>query len=433
MTSRFLMAAALAAALGCAGAQAQTVKLGIAPEERLGPATPEVLGGFNFGNWMQMSEYGDQMGTAVPPATLRFPGGNVGDDTDVTPFQLDTLVANLQLLGVKPTPSLMMQTRVFQAKPSEAPARNQPEDAADAVRMAKERGLPVKYWEVGNEPDLFATTRGDASWTAERYCEVFRAQAAAIRAVDPTLRITGPAVSGAVPDATRFTETFLRGCGDVVDVLTWHIYPTAGDKPEAEALASVADVDALTQHYKEVLADPVRNPLGYQRKIGMGVTEYGLSWKTDRPIFLNDMPAAFWAVETAIRLAQSGVEVAHYFAYQGVGFHGLLDISGTPRPTFYAYRMLEQMRGDFVAVKSDAPEVWSHGVRQGKTLRVLVSNTAHQPRSIALDLPRSWRLRTAQYFTGEMVETDQDPKKLKPARTLKLPAQSMALLEFRAR
>ena len=89
------------------------------------------------------------------------------------------------------------------------PAANQPEDAAHAVRIARERGLVVPYWEIGNEPDLYATVRGDPRWTAERYCAVFRAQAAAIRKEDPKARLAGPATSAAEPNATVFLKEFV--------------------------------------------------------------------------------------------------------------------------------------------------------------------------------------------------------------------------------
>jgi hypothetical protein len=423
---------ALALALGLAlplAAQAGALRIKVDPEARGLAVNPAVTAGYNFGNWMQMAEFGEQMGREVPAAALRFPGGNVGDENDLSGYMLDALVGNLSLLKQPAPASLMIQTRVFQSRNADETAKNRPEDAAEAVRLARARKLPVSTWEIGNEPDLFAVTRGDESWTAERYCEVFRAQAAAIRAEDPNAVIAGPAVSGAVPRATEFAEQFVKGCGDVVDLLTWHIYPTAGDMPEAQALASAREADLTLQHYRKLWADPVRNPLGHTRKIGFGVTEFGLSWKTDRATYLADMPGAMWAAETALRLAKGGASVAHYFAYQGVVFHGLLDTAGMPRPSFYGFRMLRALRGDFVAATSPDETLWAHAARDGNTLAVLLINTQKAAREVALDIP-GWKARSASSFDAAIVDDEAAPTQTKPARTLTLKPQSMTLVKL---
>lgn len=425
LLSTLLLALALPQA-----AQAEALRIRVDPDKRGLAVNAAVTAGYNFGNWMQMSEFGDEMGREVPATALRFPGGNIGDEHDLSAYMLDTLVGNLKLLNQATPAGLMIQTRVFQGRHEGDVAKNRPEDAAQAVRWARERKMPVTAWEIGNEPDLYAVTRGDESWTPERYCEVFRAQAAAIKAEDPNAVVAGPAVSGAVPRATEFTEQFIKGCGDVVDLLTWHIYPTAGDMPEAQALATAREADLTLQHYRKVWADPARNPLGHSRKIGFGVTEFGLSWKTDRSTYLADMPGAMWAAETALRLAKGGATVAHYFAYQGVVFHGLLDTAGAPRPTFYGFRMLKALKGDFVDAQSPDDTLWVHAAREGKQMTVLLINTQKKAREVALDVA-SWKALSAESFDAEIVEAEEKPLQLKPARSFTLKPQSMTLVHLK--
>ena len=43
--------------------------------------------------------------------------------------------------------------------------------------------------------------------------------------------------------------------GDVVDVVTWHIYPTDGTGNEADALASVTEANRWPAEYRRLLAD----------------------------------------------------------------------------------------------------------------------------------------------------------------------------------
>ena len=246
---RYFFAAllALAAQAAPSAGLVAAVELRIDAEHRLAPATPAVLRGYNFGNWMRVSDFAKALREA-PAAALRFPGGNIGDDEDMAGNKLDYFKLNLGLLG-EPRPELLVQTRVFQSRDGEQ-AANGPQDAAHDVLLARERGLKVPVWEIGNEPDLYAVTRGDPSWTAERYCEVFRAQAEAIKREDPAALVAGPAVSGSMPAAPDFARRFIKACGDAVDVFTWHIYPTDGTGSEAEALASVGEATRWPAEYR---------------------------------------------------------------------------------------------------------------------------------------------------------------------------------------
>ncbi len=437
---RAIIAAALAIPLACAtagappgaGAPSAGAKLSVSPDRVLAPVNRAVLLGFNFGNWMQVVDFREEL-QAIDPAQLRFPAGNIGDEHDLTAYALDVFRANLSILGATGTP-VVIQTRVFQGSSSiqHDPARNRPEDAADAARWARERGLQVAYWEIGNEPDLFSTTRGDPSWTPERYCDVFRAQARAIKAVDPAARLAGPAVSGAVPGRDRFLERFVALCGDAVDVLTWHIYPTDGTRPDGEALATMAEVDRTIAAHKALWADPARNPRGHARRIAMAVTEYGLSWQTSRMRHIADMVGAMWAMEAALRFDEQGLSAAHYFCLQGTGPHGLLDLGGVKRPTHHAFAALGKLRGDLVAASSTDPELWVHAARDGGRLDVLVTNRATAEKALATGVP-GFQLTGGDSFDEAVVRNEEPARALTPAATLRLPPRSITHLWYVAR
>jgi hypothetical protein len=421
-----LLATCVLAVGGCAAPAPRTdVRVTVRADAAGVAVNPAVTRGYNFGNWMAMVDHGEAL-ARTPAASLRFPGGNIGDEQDMDAASLNAFRALLTM--VKGDPDLVIQTRVFSGR-VDRPAANGPEDAANAVRLARERGLVVRHWEIGNEPDLYSVTRGDPSWTPERYCEVFREQAKAVRAVDPTVRVLGPATSGAHPTAMRFLERFVELCGDTVDVVSWHIYPTEGDGTDDAALATASQVDGSIRSVRALLRDPRRNPLGYTRDVKLAVTEYGLSWKTDRPRFLADMPAGLWAAEAALRMAEQGIDMAHYFAYQGTGFHGLLDNAGVPRPTYYAFRLLDGLGGHFVASDSGHPQLWSHAVRDGDTLQVLLLNTQAAPMSVALDAA-GWRARQVKYFDAAIVENEADFGSLPADRRLTLPPRSMAVVRL---
>jgi hypothetical protein len=391
----------------------------------LAPVRPAVLSGFNFGNWMAIVEFLEDF-QAVKPAELRFPGGNVGDENDLTDAGLAAFQSNLSMLGNPPT---VIQTRVFGGGMSKDPAKNRPEDAAENVRMAKAKGIKVRYWEIGNEPDLFAVTRGDKSWTPEKYCDVFRAQAAAIKAVDPTAKIAGPAVSGAKGARDVFLAAFVKSCGDVVDVLTWHIYPTDGQASDEVALESVSEADQTIESFSKLWKDKGSNPKGYTRTVELGITEYGLSWFTSRMNHLTDMPAAMWALEMALRFNEQGVTSAHYFALHATGGHGLLDQAGVRRPTYWAFRMLADLSGNLVPATSGDGDVWAHAATNGERLDVILSNTATSAKKLPVAVA-GFTLREAEYIDDALVKAEERAAKLPLGAEVTLPARSIVHLVY---
>lgn len=424
MSFKSQLCALLALSLGLAAAAPATLTLGAS---KPAPLPPTVIGGFNYGNWMPVVEAKKDL-RSVAPSLLRFPGGNVGDENDLTAASLVPLKSNLELLTTGPTPpALMVQTRVFGGKPG---AKNTPQDAAQAARDAQAANLKVAYWEIGNEPDLFSVNRGDASWTPQRYCAAFRAQRRAILQVDPAAKFAGPAVSNTGDKAADFLEQFVKGCGDIVDLLTWHEYPSDGLSSDADALTSVSVIDRDVKRFRALMDSQAGNPLGYTRRTPLGVTEYSLSYVSGRPRHLSDQVGALWAAEATLRLAENGASVAAYFALQATGGHGLVDLAGIPRPTLYAFQQLHAFTGSGLAISSDDPALWTHAAQGGALLTVLVTNTAAEAHQLTAALP-GYQLVGGKTFTQKTVDDENEMIRLPLAATLELPALSLTRLVYK--
>src|SRR5690606_5568724 len=110
--------------------------------------TPHAIAGFNIGNAMQVVGFQDEFG-ALSVDTLRFPPGNQADEITVGEPDLRALATNVELLGGA---RLMLVANLFSGTP---------EGAASMARLGEEVGLDVFAWEIGNEPDLYATNRND--------------------------------------------------------------------------------------------------------------------------------------------------------------------------------------------------------------------------------------------------------------------------------
>jgi hypothetical protein len=254
------------------------------------------------------------------------------------------------------------------------------EGPAHALRVARyfeKIGVPIDRWAVGNEPDLYPQNRMDASWTPEVYCARLREFAVALRAVHPDALITGPEVSGSRPLGEKYLGEVLHGCSDLLDVLTWHVYPTDGTWDDEAALATSRQVGEEIRRYRAWLKDPVRNPRGYERDIALAITEFGLSWRTPSYRHLEDMTAALWLADVLGQMASEGLD-GYYFALQGTGGHGLIDQTGWVRPNYYVFEMLASFSGGVLkpALNSELSQVRVYAVQQGSDVQVLLINQA---------------------------------------------------------
>ena len=347
--------------------EVQTVRVGATP---LGEVPPLATSGFNYGNSMLVVGFEREF-DAIRVDSLRFPPGNQADEIAVARHDLAALQQNLELLG---RPPVLMVANLFSGTPQQA---------SDLARLVEEMGIPVLAWEVGNEPDLYAANRSDPSWTPQRYCREFRRFSAALREVNADYRMAGPAVSGSRPAGEEYLREVLLHCGDAIDILTWHIYPTDGTGSDEAALLTSGQFGEEMRRYREWANDPASNPLGYMRVLQFGVTEFGLSWRSSSFRHLEDMTAALWLADVLGQMTRERLDVSHYFTLQGMGGHGLIDTSGWLRPTYHLYRMLGSFTGEALPVEVEAP-LTGYAVRQGSETRLLLVNPSESTQSVEL-------------------------------------------------
>ena len=132
----------------------------------------------------------------MPVSVLRYPGGTVADNfhwkTNLlsnnnrfpyeegdTETDFDEFMAFCQRVNAEPI--LVVNTEAWQiAQDLDGGA----EEAADWVQYCKDRGYNVKYWEIGNE------TYWHPFFTAREYGRAVKKYAQAMKAVDPTIKIS---------------------------------------------------------------------------------------------------------------------------------------------------------------------------------------------------------------------------------------------------
>ncbi len=288
-----------------------------------GNIKPASIGGMNFNNSMQVAKVVDKAKALKIPTTT-YPAGNIGDTQDMN-REMDFNFLLLQLSMLEGNPILFVQTRVFGGTV---------DGAVQSVKNAEKVGLKVDYWSIGNEPDLYHRAHAP-EWVPEYYAKIFREQVMALRSYKPDIKVAGPMVS---QPNDEWIRVFIKECGDLVDVLAWHWYPTSGDADDDVALATASNITNQINRYRSWLKDPKMNPKGYKRDIKLALTEYAIHWNTPNKRHLGDIVGAMWLAEVLGYLALEKIDYSHYFCFGEYGGHSLFEQGNyKPRPSYWVF------------------------------------------------------------------------------------------------
>lgn len=259
------------------------------------------------------------------------------------------------------------------------------------------------YFEVWNEPDL-----GFFDGDLPEYLELYEHTARAIKAVDPAIKVGGPATSG-----SKWIRQFVSYCKEhdvPVDFVSTHQYagdPLSGVKadgsPEEEsAQPSPEEMQAQMEEFgRQVMArmtaipEEERTYLKGWRAVMEDETEVREIPNTTLrknaaivkrqadglPVYYTEwnMSAVFGAYSLDTRKAASynikavldteGImdgsslwcfsdifEEQHWFPEEFHGGFGMVTHSGIPKPTFYGFKMLSQLAENRVELGEDATD-----------------------------------------------------------------------------
>lgn len=341
-----------------------------------GPISQLTLG-TNSGPWMavpyELIPHFEDSGLTL----LRYPGGNWGDSHNLLAPHIDSLRWQVEQIQAEPLVHVRLRN-------------GSPESAAEVVRLCAQRGLNVRFWSIGNEPNLYASAGEE--YDTVRFNREWREFALAMRAADPTIRLVGPDTNQFTGDPAvdprdaagrDWLREFLRANGDLVDVVAIHRYPFpgrvgAGPPSVDELLADAERWDEIIRNLRAI----VRETTG--RDLPVAVTEFNSSWastaggETTPDSFYN----ALWLAEVLSRLIREGTEIAAHFAlHSGSGSGGLgLLANYEVRPSYYVYQMYKQLGGERLYASSAVPHLSILAAqREDGALTLLVVNLNREP------------------------------------------------------
>jgi hypothetical protein len=270
-----------------------------------------------------------------------------------------------------------------------------PEKAARLVRDFNKRriaGQPVLYWNIGNEPWL-QNGRPDFGVMPEKIAAYFKAISAAMKAVDPKIKIFGPDECAFFP---KIYEPLFGGAHDIAgkvpgksyyycDGLSWHRYPQTTNEP---GLAEIEDFRTSIVKVR-ALIDRVNARHGRRGSDALqwGLGEFNAMGGQQVHTFGNGQ--MFGAVY-GYSAAYGATYVASWSMYENSGSRRGSDFSGfdakdfTPRASYWHQRFYgEYFSGLTVPARSNQENVLvfaAHDKKAGRLAVMIINlNDAKSP------------------------------------------------------
>jgi xylan 1,4-beta-xylosidase len=241
------------------------------------------------------------------------------------------------------------------------------------------------FFEVWNEPNLHHFWTG----TQADYFNLYRHTVEAIKGIDASLKVGGPATA-----QNAWIAEFLDFCERnhlPADFISTHYYPTdAFGEIGADSDTQLANAprDVMRQRAQEAHAQARGRPLYY--------TEWNTSSNPRHT--LHDTPASA-AFATRILLNVHGLVQGYSFwtfsdifeenYFPSVSFHGgfgLLNLHGIPKPVYRAFELLHRLGTELLSLDGTHETVEAWAVRKKNTLTILLVNDAQPCHPIKTEL-----------------------------------------------
>lgn len=238
------------------------------------------------------------------------------------------------------------------------------------------------FFEVWNEPNL------PAFWTGTRddYFKLYSRTAQAIKTVDASLRVGGPATA-----MTAWVEELRDYCEKnslPLDFISTHIYPT-----DPLGFEGADTEEQLANSPRDLLRDRAKLVAEQSRRLPVYFTEWNIS-SNPRDHYHDEPFAAAYAARIVLRTDPfvegysfwtfSDIFEENYFP--SVPFHGgfgLLNLYGIPKPIYRAFQLLHRVGHELLPVVGthDTVDVWV--IRKRGAITVFLTNHARPRQEIA--------------------------------------------------
>jgi len=322
---------------------------------------------------------------ALAPHFLRI-GGHNNDNN--TPDRLDAAalaaaVAYAQAVGAQPILQVPLLADASGVRPTA-------DDAAALVTLANVTGgHGIKYFSIGNEPDLYPDQEATLkTYTAADYCAQVMAFVPAMKAADPSIMIVGPDLSWKYQAGNDWLTPILTTCGAAFDIIAVHRYPFA---PEA-SLAARAEGDAAQFAATITRLRTLMTAAGMQAK-PLAITETNISYdgapeKSIQDASPGTLPAGLWTADLVGTARAGGLWTTLYWSASEGWTLGLITPAPRERrPAYHALRLWAEHAGPVALAVTGVPtSVHAYASRNaaGTGTILMVVNWSRAPQALVI-------------------------------------------------
>lgn len=302
-------------------------------------------------------------------------GGNT-NDWDNAPDnwdyeEIDTYIAYCRVIGAEP----ILQVPIISSK-------RDPNVAVDWVKYCKDKGYNVKYWIIGNEPDLYTSHNFfKREYTVYDYCEDFNKYASKMRELDPSIKIIGPEVCQ-YEGYNDWIPTFVELCRINVDIVSYHFYPYG--KVKDFTITNILNSPKTTRD----LMKWVKNNAGGKQ---VALTETHVSWSEvmNKQASAESFYAGLWIAEVMGSALEEDLWTVNFWGTIGGYGTGFIDSDLKPRPSYYGLWMFTNHFGANLITVNNSPDglavYASRNQANNRTIIIGVNKTnTHLPETIQI-------------------------------------------------
>jgi hypothetical protein len=313
---------------------------------------------------------------------IRF-GGIAGDKNLPTNFQYIKMIDSIRAKGMEP----IMQVPFYKYRYTAQQAAN----IVQYINITKSRN--VKYWIIGNEPDL------SYSYTAaSQIAAYFKPFASAMKAVDPSILTVGP-------ECAWFNQTIMDGLttpngpDDItgmdgagryyLDVISFHTYPFNGSQTRAQVISKLTAANQL-QDNLIYLNGRINNCNAVHNRLGTyalksAITEANINWQNSANDNLNGMGAnsfiggQFVAEMMGIGM-KNGLDFINVWSViegNNTALNiGYIDpITNNKKSMYYHFQLLaENFNGNYINGTANLPNIKAFGSQNAINTAVMIMN-----------------------------------------------------------
>lgn len=305
-------------------------------------------------------------------------GGIAADNEFYTDTQLLNTIDQIKAIGSKPIIQVPVDDGIFTAA-----------QAADIVELVNvTHNKKVKFWSIGNEPNFVYN-----NFTPADYAATVKAFSAAMKAVDPKIRIiAGELAWYDIP----WVDALLQGPDDItgvdpvtgldyIDFFSFHTFPFFGNQTRTTALAEL-DTFANNVEDLRLRLEAINDLEVRSRDLRSMVTEFNINWQNAAGDDVNGLGAnSFFGGQWVANMFTIGADhkvktMSLWSAIEGgsgtntdIGY--LYHDDQQEKPLYYHYQLLAQNhKGKILRTEDNQPLVRTASSRKDGQINVFIFN-----------------------------------------------------------